>query len=136
MSRVLVTGGAGFVGAHVVQSLLDAGLEPVVFDVQVPHADVEYVAGDVRDEGAVGRALRGVDRVCHQAAMVGLGVDLGDLPAYVSHNDLGTATLLRALARHPPERIVLASSMVVYGEGRYRCPAHGILSAPPRAAER
>jgi dTDP-L-rhamnose 4-epimerase len=133
MTRVLVTGGAGFVGSHIVDAALDAGLEPVVFDLRPPHRDVEHVLGDVRDAVTVRRALHGADLVCHQAAMVGLGVDLDDLSAYVSHNDLGTATLLRSLAHSVPRRLVLASSMVVYGEGRYRCAEHGSVAAAPRA---
>ena len=84
----------------------------------------ELRPGDVRSASVVDDALDGIDVVCHQAAMVGLGVDLGDLPAYVSCNDLGTAVLLRAMAGRV-RRLVLASSMVVYGEGRYRCAEHG-----------
>ena len=88
--------------------------------------------GDVRDADAVERALAGVDHVCHQAGMVGLGVDFLDVADYVSHNDLGTAVLLRALARRRfGGRLVLASSMVVYGEGHYRCATHGV--GPPGA---
>ena len=87
----------------------------------------------MRSRGDVDDALDGIDVVCHQAAMVGLGVDLGDLPAYVSCNDLGTAVLLRAMAGRV-RRLVLASSMVVYGEGRYRCAEHGPVAAPPRAS--
>jgi dTDP-L-rhamnose 4-epimerase len=88
--------------------------------------DAELVLGDVRDPDTVERALRGVTAVCHQAAMVGLGVDMSDITDFVSHNDLGTATLLRALtAARFRGRLVLASSMVVYGEGRYACPEHG-----------
>ncbi len=92
--------------------------------------------GDVRDAATVATALADVDAVCHQAAMVGLGVDILDLPDYVSHNDLGTAVLLRELARRGFDgRVVLASSMVVYGEGRYRCELHGIVGPGPRAAK-
>ncbi|GAA4919332.1 NAD-dependent epimerase/dehydratase family protein [Streptomyces coeruleoprunus] len=78
-------------------------------------------------------ALRGVDAVCHQAAMVGLGKDFADAPAYVSCNDLGTAVLLAAMAEAGVGRLVLAGSMVVYGEGRYDCPAHGTVRPGPRA---
>ncbi len=135
---VLVTGGAGFIGSHIVEALVAAGEEVRVLDLQAPVADlpgcVEVVCGDVRDPVTVAAALRGVGSVCHQAAMVGLGVDLGDIADYVSHNDLGTAVLLRELARAPGvERLVLASSMVVYGEGRYRCATHGIVRPGPRA---
>jgi dTDP-L-rhamnose 4-epimerase len=92
------------------------------------------VVADLRDPVAVEPAVRGVDAVCHQAAMVGLGVDVGDLPRYVGHNDLGTAVLLAAMARAGVARLVLASSMVVYGEGRYCCPEHGEVAAAPREA--
>ncbi len=132
MTRVLVTGGAGFIGSHVVEALLERGHHPVVLDLAEPRADVEHIVGDVRDATAVERALGGCELVSHQAAMVGLGVDLDDMPAYVSHNDLGTAVLLRALARAQVHRLVLGSSMVVYGEGRYRCAEHGLVPVPPR----
>ncbi|GAA5020854.1 NAD-dependent epimerase/dehydratase family protein [Kitasatospora paranensis] len=78
------------------------------------------------------RALRGVDAVCHQAAMVGLGLDFDDAPDYVGCNDLGTAVLLAAMARAGVRDLVLAGSMVVYGEGRYRCPLHGTVAPGPR----
>ena len=89
--------------------------------------------GDLRDPAVVERAVRGVAGVSHQAAMVGLGVDFADVADYVSHNDLGTAVLLRALAaRRFGGRLVLAGSMVVYGEGSYRCPADGAVRPGPR----
>ncbi|MGX1565427.1 NAD-dependent epimerase/dehydratase family protein [Streptomyces sp. NPDC055506] len=125
--RVLVTGGAGFIGSHVVAVLRERGHEAVVFDVR------EEPAADVRDPAAVRRALAGVDAVCHQAAMVGLGDGVADAAAYVSHNDLGTAVLLAAMAEAGVRRLVLAGSMVVYGEGRYECPRHGDVRPGPRA---
>ncbi|MET9667622.1 NAD-dependent epimerase/dehydratase family protein [Streptomyces sp. NPDC006475] len=124
--RVLVTGGAGFIGSHVVAALRERGHEPVVFDVKVDPA------ADVRDPVAVGRALGGVDAVCHQAAMVGLGNGVADAAEYVSRNDLGTAVLLAAMAEAGVRRLVLAGSMVVYGEGRYACPLHGVVRPGPR----
>jgi dTDP-L-rhamnose 4-epimerase len=124
--RVLVTGGAGFIGSHVVDALTEDGHEPVVFDVA---ADA---GGDVRDRDAVARALDGVDAVCHQAAMVGLGTGFADATEYVSRNDLGTAVLLTAMADAGVRRLVLAGSMVVYGEGRYACARHGVVRPGPR----
>ena len=139
--RVLVTGGAGFIGAAVVDALLAAGHEVRVLDALLPevhrggwpeHLDprAERVEADVR--ATPDAALDGVDAVCHQAAMVGLGVDLQDLPGYVGHNDLGTASLLAAMDRAGTGRLVLASSMVVYGEGRYACAEHGVVRPGPR----
>ena len=140
--RVLVTGGAGFIGTHVVDALLAAGHEVRVLDALLPevhagtwpgHLDprAERVHADVRD--LPDDALEGIDAVSHQAAMVGLGVDLQDLPAYVGANDLGTAVLLAAMDRAGVGRLVLASSMVVYGEGRYLCAEHGVVRPGPRA---
>jgi dTDP-L-rhamnose 4-epimerase len=143
---ILVTGGAGFIGSHVVDALLAAGREVRVLDVLLGGAHrerpryldprAEMIEGDVRDPDTVARAVAGVTAVSHQAAMVGLGVDLGDIADYVGHNDLGTAVLLRALAAERFDGpLVLASSMVVYGEGRYRCSEHGVVRPPPRAPQ-
>ncbi|MFF7309328.1 NAD-dependent epimerase/dehydratase family protein [Streptomyces sp. NPDC008137] len=126
--RVLVSGGAGFIGSHVVDVLRARGHEPLVFDVR------EDPGSDVRDRDAVVRALSRVDAVCHQAAMVGLGTGFADAADYVSHNDLGTAVLLTAMAEQGVRRLVLAGSMVVYGEGRYTCERHGVVRPGPRAA--
>ncbi|ADP82154.1 NAD-dependent epimerase/dehydratase family protein [Pseudofrankia inefficax] len=132
--QVLVTGGAGFIGSHIVDALVEAGHQVRVLDALLPAVHrvrpevndaAEFRAGDVTDRSAVEAALDGVDAVCHQAAMVGLGVDLDDLPLYATHNDLGTAVLLAAMARRGVGRLVLASSMVVYGEGGFRCATDG-----------
>jgi dTDP-L-rhamnose 4-epimerase len=138
-----VTGGAGFIGTHVTSALQDAGHQVSVLDIGHPAAHTaappETVHGvpvyraDVRDRTAVAAALGGVEAVVHQAAMVGMGVDLDDLPEYVGCNDLGTAVLLAEMARAGVHRLVLASSMVVYGEGAYACPAHGPARPAPRA---
>ncbi|GGP58234.1 NAD-dependent epimerase/dehydratase family protein [Streptomyces melanogenes] len=127
--RVLVTGGAGFIGSQIVSALSARGHEPVVLDRAVRPGD------DVRDPEAVARALRGVDAVCHQAAMVGLGTDFSDAPDYVACNDLGTAVLLAAMAEREQRDLVLAGSMVVYGEGHYECPRHGPVRPGPRPHE-
>jgi dTDP-L-rhamnose 4-epimerase len=139
--RVLVTGGAGFIGSHVVDALVADGHEVRVLDTvdtdHAPAAAVEFRRGDVRDVEAVRAATFGVDAVCHHAAMVGLGVDFADTRAYVSHNGVGTATLLSALHEQRfGGRLLLASSMVVYGEGRYRCPQHGTVRVGPREPAR
>ncbi|GGO95004.1 NAD-dependent epimerase/dehydratase family protein [Wenjunlia tyrosinilytica] len=138
--RVLVTGGAGFIGSHIVEALLASGHRPVVLDALLPAVhtgvppmpDAEWIHADVRDRAAVRRALRGVAAVCHQAAMVGLGRDFGDAADYVSCNDLGTAVLLSEMADGGVRDLVLAGSMVVYGEGRYDCPRHGEVRPGPR----
>ncbi|WP_067494918.1 NAD(P)-dependent oxidoreductase [Actinoplanes sp. TFC3] len=126
MTHILVTGGAGFIGSHVTAALQRAGHHVKVLDI------AEDPCSDIRDPATVDAALDGIDVVVHQAAKVGMGVDLSDLPDYVSRNDLGTAVLLAAMARAGVSRLVLASSMVVYGEGAYACPAHG----PVRSAAR
>lgn len=141
---ILVTGGAGFIGSHIVDALLDEGQEVRVLDSLVAHnappeylpGEIDFVEGDVRDPSTVRRALSGVDHVCHQAGMVGLGIEFLDIADYVSHNDTGTAVLLREMAQlQSPGRLVLASSMVVYGEGRYSCMTHGIVHPLPRRVE-
>jgi dTDP-L-rhamnose 4-epimerase len=138
--RVLVTGAAGFIGSHIAEAFQAAGHEVRGFDSLAPavhacrpdYVDWELAVADVRDADAVDKALDGVDAVCHQAAIVGLGVDLSDLPAYSDVNITGTAVLLEAMGKHDIGRLVLASSMVVYGEGAYDCPAHGRVQPAPR----
>ena len=143
---ILVTGGAGFIGSHVVDLLVSQGHEVRVIDLLHPdvharapeylNAGADHRIVDIRDIDAVASAVRGVEAVSHQASMVGLGVDLDDIVSYVSHNDLGTATLLQALHRERFRgRLVLASSMVVYGEGGYRCERCDVSARPdPRTA--
>lgn len=139
--RVLVTGGAGFIGSHIAEALAGAGHEPVLLDALVPTAhggvpeycrDYELLCADVTDAGALAEALRGVDVVAHQAALVGHGLSTADAPNYAWNNDFGTAMLLAAMYEAGVRRLVLASSMVVYGEGSYRCRSHGDIEPGPR----
>lgn len=142
--RLLLTGGAGFIGRHVLRELLDRGHQVRVLNSLRPdvHRDggptslegAELQIGDVRDRAATERALSGVEAVLHLAAKVGLGVDVNDLPDYASSNDGGTAELLACMARQKVARLALASSMVVYGEGIGSCPEHGKVSPGPRLA--
>ena len=112
--RVLLTGGAGFIGTHIAHALRAAGDEVVVFDREPVTSDAAAICGDVTDLDAMTSSLRGVDAICHQAAKVGLGVDFGDAVGYVTDNDLGTAVLLTAMhAARFRGPLVLASSMVV-----------------------
>ncbi|HEY3682091.1 MAG TPA: NAD-dependent epimerase/dehydratase family protein [Streptosporangiaceae bacterium] len=132
--RILITGGAGFIGAHAAAAFAASGWDVRTLDLAPGAAPpgVEAVTGDVRDPGVLARCLDGADVVCHQAAKVGLGVDLADMPAYMDVNATGTAALLAAMGARGIGRLVLASSMVVYGEGGYTCPAHGSVRPAPR----
>jgi dTDP-L-rhamnose 4-epimerase len=130
--RVLVTGGGGFIGSHLVDELLAHGYRVRVLDALAPQVhgsagdrpayrarEAELQVGDVRNPEAVRRALTGVDAVCHLAALVGVGQSMYQVERYVAANDLGTAVLLQALIERPVRRLVVASSMSVYGEGLY-----------------
>jgi dTDP-L-rhamnose 4-epimerase len=128
--RVLVTGGCGFIGRYVGEELVRKGYEVRILDALIEQVhgsaevdrpqEAELVKGDIRDAQTVGRALHGVDAVIHLAAEVGVGQSMYEIDRYVGVNDLGTAVLLQALIKQPVERIVVASSMSVYGEGLYR----------------
>ena len=132
MTRVLVTGGAGFIGSHVCDRLLRSGYDVRCLDRLDPQVhlqgqrpeylagDVELLHGDVRDPDAVRRALNDVEAVVHLAAAVGVGQSMYEIAHYVSANALGSAVLLEELARRPVARLVVASSMSLYGEGLYR----------------
>nr|WP_228046189.1 NAD-dependent epimerase/dehydratase family protein [Saccharopolyspora sp. HNM0983] len=141
----MITGGAGFIGSHVADLLVAQGHEVRLLDALLPAAHQgglvpsyvshhELVRADLADTESLRDALSDVDAVCHQAAMVGLETGVADMSAYVQHNDLGTARLLTAMAERSVPRLVLAGSMVVYGEGRYRCTGHGPVRPGPRAA--
>jgi len=140
--KVLLTGGAGFIGQHVLRELTRRRHEVSVLDSLrgdvhrgprwTPPAGVTFHNADVRDADALDRALAGIEAVLHLAAKVGLGVDVQDLPDYASSNDARTAALLAAMARAGVKRLALASSMVVYGEGVGHCDRHGAVRPAPR----
>lgn len=148
--RILLTGGAGFIGAAAVRAFVAAGHDVTVLDDvrdDVHHGrtpdlpkSVRLIQGDIRDVDTVTPAVEATDVVVHLAAKVGLGVNIDDIDDYVSDNDLGTAVILKAVARADLRHLVFASSMVVYGEGRYECTGdgsgrHGIISPAPRAVD-
>src|SRR5215213_8257095 len=133
-NHILITGGAGFIGSHLADALLARGhrvraldsLSPQVHGADAARPDylneqVDLVRGDVRDPDAVRRALKGIDVVCHLAAAVGVGQSMYEIAHYTAVNNLGTAVLLEALAERPVRRLIVASSMSVYGEGAYEC---------------
>ena len=146
--RVLVTGGAGFIGCHVVAALLARGddvrvLDSLIEQVHPPGgprpkilSDVEFIHGDVRDPDLVGDAIAGVDQVIHLAAEVGVGQSMYAIDRYVSVNDQGTAVLFQQLIERPVERVVTASSMSIYGEGLYRAADGTVFSNIVRPATR
>lgn len=129
---VLITGGAGFVGRHVARALLEQGYRVRALDSLIEQVhptrtrpaeldpDVELMVGDIRDEAAVLAALSGVDKVIHLAAEVGVGQSMYAIDRYTSVNDYGTAVVFQQLIDRPVERVVVASSMSIYGEGLYR----------------
>jgi len=141
--KILVTGGAGFIGSHLVDALLKAGHEVRVFDNLEPQVHggpgergewpdylapgCEKILGDVRDRNALRKAVDGVDVICHDAAVVGVGQSMYEIERYVDVNTHGTAVLLDVLANedHKVRKLVVASSMSIYGEGKYRCAEHG-----------
>ena len=133
--QVLITGGAGFIGSHLADELLQAGYRVRALDNLTPQVhgaerrrpeyladDVELIVGDVRNPEDVRRALRGVDAVYHFAAAVGVGQSMYEVARYTDINNLGTAVLLEALIERPVRRLVVASSMSIYGEGLFRAP--------------
>lgn len=132
-SRLLITGGAGFIGSHLANALAQAGYRVRVLDAlheqvhgpeaQFPaylHPEVERQRGDIRDRNAVRKALAGITHVYHLAAAVGVGQSMYEIERYTDINNRGTAVLLEALLEHPVQRLVVASSMSIYGEGSYR----------------
>jgi dTDP-L-rhamnose 4-epimerase len=143
--RILITGGAGFIGSHLADNLLQHGYEVRALDclstqvhgeaAQRPDyldREVEFLVGDVRDPAAVRRALAGVDGVYHFAAKVGVGQSMYQIADYTSVNNDGTAVLLEALVEKPVERLIVASSMSIYGEGLYRQPDGSLVAGGER----
>ncbi len=131
--KVLITGGAGFIGSHLADELIDAGYEVRILDnlsEQVHgkerkkpdylNPEAELLIGDVRDKEALDKALKDVDAVFHLAAMVGVGQSMYQISDYTAVNNLGTATLLEKLINNPVKKLVVASSMSIYGEGLYK----------------
>jgi dTDP-L-rhamnose 4-epimerase len=148
MTRVLITGGAGFIGSHAAAALLDAGYDVRLLDNLSPQVHgprrqrppylpggAELLVGDLSDPLALDDALRGTDMVLHLASSVGVGQSMYDIEPYVRTNELGTATLLHALAKHPVERLVVASSMSIYGEGSCRSSVGEIVAPNERSIE-
>src|SRR3954447_1531616 len=140
---ILITGGAGFIGSPLADELLAGGHRVRALDNLTPQVhgsdparpgyldpEVELVHGDVRDAAAVRRSLLGVDAVVHLAARVGVGQSMYEIDEYVSVNTHATGVLLEALLDHPVRKLVVASSMSVYGEGAYS-PADGRAVANP-----
>jgi dTDP-L-rhamnose 4-epimerase len=146
--HILITGGAGFIGSHLADDLIEAGHQVRVLDSLHPqvhgghgqrpaylHHDAELQHGDVRDARAVARALEGIDAVFHFAAAVGVGQSMYEVEHYTSTNNLGTAVLLQALVRQPVQKLVVASSMSIYGEGLYRTPTGAVRIVGERSKE-
>ena len=133
MKKILITGGAGFIGSHLADELLEKGYSVRVLDnlseqvhgknckrPEYLNPDVELIVGDVRNARQVREALEGVDAVYHYAAMVGVGQSMYEIKDYTDVNNIGTAVLLEALAKKPVEKLIVASSMSIYGEGLYK----------------
>ncbi len=143
--KILVTGGAGFIGSHLVDALVSKGhsvrvldmLEPQVHGQSKPtylNAKADYLWGDVRDRNSLRPALAGIEVVFHEAAQVGVGQSMYEIEKYVAHNCGGTAVLLETIVsdKLPIRKLVVASSMSIYGEGQYRCPSCGPVFPPLR----
>ena len=148
-ANVLVTGGAGFIGSHLVDALVERGHHVHVLDALVPqvhgedakpsyvNSAVEFIQGDVCDRQVVNDALEHIDVVFHEAAEVGVGQSMYEIERYVRANDLGTAVLLEAILERRPQikKLIVASSMSIYGEGAYTCKNCGLMAPPLRPVE-
>src|SRR5215831_12024340 len=147
-NTILVTGGAGFIGSHVVDELIRAGYSVRVLDnlttsihgaahrrPKFLHPDADLILGDIQDPETIRRALVGVQGVCHLASVVGVGQSMMDVRSYTTANTVGTAVLMDGLIEHPVERLVVASSMNVYGEGSYQTSDGTPVEVEERSAE-
>ena len=146
--NVLVTGGAGFIGSHLVDALIEQGHRVRILDALVSQVhgateslnvnqEAEFIRGDVCDPAMVDRAVEDIDVVYHKAAEVGVGQSMYEIQRYVRANDLGTSVLLEALLKHRERirKLVVASSMSIYGEGSYTCPNCGVINPKLRSLE-
>jgi dTDP-L-rhamnose 4-epimerase len=149
MKHILITGGAGFIGSHVTDELVKRGYSVRILDNLSPQVHgndrrppaylsrhAELMVGDIRDTNAVRKALHGIDAVFHFVAVVGVGQSMYQIAEYTSVNNQGTAVLLEALIEKPVQKLVVASSMSVYGEGLYRDSSGTVQAAPERPVER
>jgi dTDP-L-rhamnose 4-epimerase len=138
--RILVTGGCGFIGSWLVDRLVEEGYEVKVYDSLEPQVhlgkkpsylrkDVEYIFADIRNKDKLKKALKGVEIVFHQASQVGIGQSMYQIRKYVEHNSLGTALLLDLIinTKNKVRKLIVASSMSIYGEGAYKCRNHGVV---------
>ncbi len=146
--KILITGGAGFIGSHLADELLRYGYVVRVLDNLSPQVhgperqrpdyldpEIELIVGDVRDPKAVRQALKGVDAVYHLAAMVGVGQSMYEIARYADVNTVGTSVLLEALIDQPVQRLIVASSMSIYGEGLYCAPDGSLCAGEERSRE-
>ncbi|MEC7640832.1 MAG: SDR family NAD(P)-dependent oxidoreductase [Nitrospinota bacterium] len=148
--NVLVTGGAGFIGTHTVQALAERGDRVRVYDNLTPqvhgpnaekpaslHPEAEFIQGDVRDRDVLKKAIQGIDVIIHDAAEVGVGQSMYSIDQYISSNVQGTGVLWDLLVneKHRVEKVLVASSMSLYGEGRYHCSQHGKITAESRSEQ-
>src|SRR5215467_8796975 len=146
--RILITGGAGFIGSHLADELLTRGYDVRVFDnlcsqvhshgTKWPaylNSDLEFIAGNIEDADAIARAVHGVDAVFHFAAMVGVGQSMYEIRRYTSVNNVGTAILMEVLIQNPVERLIVASCMSIYGEGAYKTTSAEKISVAERSLD-
>lgn len=150
MTKVLITGGAGFVGSFLADALLEAGHEVAVLDSLEPQvhgdgdsppdylsSDIAFHRGSIDDPEALGRALEGVEVLFHEAALVGVAQSMYEIERYTTGNTAATASMLQHIVDHrvPLKKMIVASSMSLYGEGAYECPSCGVIYPRLRSDE-